>query len=76
MRVVTEGARNVLILMVIGHMLLWVWLVMRLMVRMRVWLVERIRVWLVVGVRLRVVVKMWCRLGLGRLLGLWLDVPW
>ena len=38
MRFVTEGARNVLILMVIGHMLLWVRMVIRQVVRIGVWL--------------------------------------
>ena len=59
MRFVTEGARNVLIFMVIGHMLLWVRMRVWLMKRMRMWLGVRMRVWLAVRVWMWLVVRAW-----------------
>ena len=61
-RVMTVGIGNVLLLVVVGHMLqwVWVWLVMRMR---RVWPVESTWVWRVVRVwqmvRVWLMVRMW-----------------
>lgn len=74
-RVVTDV--DVQILFDMGHMLLWVWVVIKL--RLRMWLVERMRVWLVVWVRVRVrvwlVMRVWHWLGI-HLLGMGMGMRW